>query len=37
MISPIRVISVAIWRIYGWLVLIQNMGMLLTVLSRVTI
>ena len=37
MISPIRVISVAIWGICGWLVLIQNMGMLLTVLPRVTI
>ena len=37
MISPIRVISVAIWSICGWLVLIQNMGMLLTVLPKVTI
>ena len=37
MISPIRVISVAIWSIYEWLVLIQNMAMLLTVLPRVTI
>ena len=37
MISPIRVVSVAIWSIYEWLVLIQNMGMLLTVFPRVTI
>ena len=37
MISPIRVVSVTIWSIYGWLALIQNMGMLLTVFPRVTI
>ena len=37
MISPIRVIGVAIWSIYGWLILIQDMGMLLTVLPKVTI
>ena len=35
--SPIRVIGVAIWSICGWLVLIQDMGMLLTVLPRITI
>ena len=37
MISSIRVISVAIWSICGWFVLIQDMGMLLTMLPRVTI
>ena len=37
MISSIRVISVAIWSICGWLVLIQNVDMLLIVLPRVTI
>ena len=34
MISPIRVIGVAIWSICGWLILIQDIGMLLTVLPR---
>ena len=37
MISPIRVIGVAIWSICGWLILIQDMGMLLKVLPKVTI
>ena len=37
MVSPIRVIDVAIWIIYGWFILIQDMGMLLTVLPRMTI
>ena len=37
MISLIRVIGVSIWNIRGWLILTQDMGMLLTVLPRMTI
>ena len=37
MISQIRIIGVAIWSICGWLILTQDMGMLLTVLPRMTI
>ena len=37
MISLVRVIGVAIWSICGWLIFVQDIGMLLTVLPRVTI
>ena len=37
MISPIGVIGVAIWSICRWLILTQDMGMLLTVLPMVAI
>ena len=37
MVFPIRVVGVAIWSIYRWSILIQGMGMLLTVLPRLTI
>ena len=37
MISSVGVIGVAIWSICGWIILVQDMGMLLTVLPRVTI
>ena len=37
MVFPIRVVGVAIWSIYRWSILIQDIGMLLTVFPRVTI
>ena len=37
MISPIGVIGVAIWSLCGWLIVTIDMGMLLTVLPRMTI
>ena len=37
MVFHIRVVGVSIWSIYEWFILIQDMGMLLTVLHRVTI
>ena len=37
MVFPIRVVGVAIQSIYRWIISVQDMGMFLTVLPRVTI